>query len=133
MSGKDVRKVLYVGCGTVCTLLALAGIVLPGLPATPFLLLASWLFIRSSPSLHARLESSRLFGPYLKRYRERGGVTAKGKTMIVILMLSVVAVSCIFFLESLALRLIVVSAGVAGTVCVIFFVPGASCNGDNQS
>lgn len=128
MSGKDVRKVLYVGCGTVCTLLALAGIVLPGLPATPFLLLASWLFIRSSPSLHARLESSRLFGPYLKRYRERGGVTAKGKTMIVILMLSVVAVSCIFFLESLALRLIVVSAGIAGAVCVIFFVPGASCN-----
>ncbi|MBO8465625.1 MAG: YbaN family protein [Bacteroidetes bacterium] len=131
MSGKDVRKVLYVGCGTVCTLLALAGIVLPGLPATPFLLLASWLFIRSSPSLHARLESSRLFGPYLKRYRERGGVTAKGKTMIVILMLSVVAVSCIFFLESLALRLIVVSAGIAGAVCVIFFVPGASCNRDH--
>ena len=131
MSGKDVRKVLYVGCGTVCTLLALAGIVLPGLPATPFLLLASWLFIRSSPSLHARLESSRLFGSYLKRYRERGGVTAKGKTMIVILMLSVVAVSCIFFLESLALRLIVVSAGIAGAVCVIFFVPGASCNRDH--
>ena len=131
MSGKDVRKVLYVGCGTVCTLLALAGIVLPGLPATPFLLLASWLFIRSSPSLHARLESSRLFGPYLKRYRERGGVTAKGKTMIVILMLSVVAVSCIFFLESLALRPIVVSAGIAGAVCVIFFVPGASCNRDH--
>lgn len=133
MSGKDVRKVLYVGCGTVCTLFALAGIVLPGLPATPFLLLASWLFVRSSPSLHARLESSRLFGPYLKRYRERGGVTVKGKAMIVILMLSVVAVSCIFFLESLALRIIVASAGVVGAVCVIFFVPGASCNGDNQS
>ena len=128
MSGKDVRKVLYIGCGTICSLLALAGIVLPGVPTTPFLLLASWLFVRSSPSLHARLESSRLFGPYLKRYRERGGVTAKGKTMIVILMLSVVAVSCIFFLESLALRLIVVSAGIAGTVCVIFFVPGAACN-----
>lgn len=131
MSGKDVRKVLYVGCGTICILLALAGIVLPGLPTTPFLLLASWLFVRSSPSLHARLESSRLFGPYLKRYRKRGGVTAKGKTMIVILMLSVVAVSCIFFLESLALRLIVVSAGIAGTVCVIFFVPGAACNRDH--
>ncbi len=131
MSGKDVRKVLYVGCGTICILLALAGIVLPGLPTTPFLLLASWLFVRSSPSLHARLESSRLFCPYLKRYRKRGGVTAKGKTMIVILMLSVVAVSCIFFLESLALRLIVVSAGIAGTVCVIFFVPGAACNRDH--
>ena len=123
--GKGVRKALYIGCGTVCTLLALAGIVLPGLPTTPFLLLASWLFVRSSPSLHARLESSRLFGPYLKRYRERGGVTVKG-----ILMLSVVAVSCIFFLESLALRIIVASAGVVGTVCVIFFVPGAACNGN---
>ena len=131
MSGKGVRKVLYIGCGTVCTILALAGVVLPGLPTTPFLLLASWLFVRSSPSLHARLESSRLFGPYLKRYRKRGGVTAKGKTMIVILMRSVVAVSCIFFLESLALRLIVVSAGIAGTVCVIFFVPGAACNRDH--
>lgn len=131
MSGKGVRKVLYIGFGTVCTILALAGVVLPGLPTTPFLLLASWLFVRSSPSLHARLESSRLFGPYLKRYRKRGGVTVKGKTMIVILMLSVVAVSCIFFLESSVLRLIVASAGIAGTVCVIFFVPGVSCNGDH--
>jgi uncharacterized membrane protein YbaN (DUF454 family) len=49
------------------------GIALPVLPTTPFLLLASACFARSSPRLLHWLRSSKLFGPLLSDWeRERG-------------------------------------------------------------
>ena len=50
---------LFVGLGAL-------GVLLPGLPTTPFLLLASFCFTRSFPRLGQRLLRSRLFGPYMR-------------------------------------------------------------------
>jgi uncharacterized membrane protein YbaN (DUF454 family) len=55
--------------------LAAAGVVLPLLPTTPFLLLAAACFARSSDRAHRWLHNNRVFGRYLADYREHRGAT----------------------------------------------------------
>ena len=70
---KTSRILLIVG-GVVCVLLSLIGILIPVLPTTPFLLLAAFLFARSSPRALHWLESNRLLGAYIRNYRAGRGM-----------------------------------------------------------
>lgn len=65
--------------GVTAVVLALLGVFLPLLPTTPFLLLASACFVRSSPRLHRKLMESPLFGRYLAAYQEGRGIPLKVK------------------------------------------------------
>lgn len=75
-SAGAVRRWLLVGLGCVFVALAAVGVVLPGIPTTPFLLLASYCLIRSSPRLHGRLLESKTFGPILRDWDEHRGLKA---------------------------------------------------------
>ena len=68
-----MKRYLYIIFGLVAVGLGALGVVLPGLPTTPFLLLASWLFYRSSPRLQQWLLASWL-GKYIRSYHRRGGM-----------------------------------------------------------
>lgn len=68
--------------GLVCVFLALLGLFLPLLPTTPFLLLATLCFERSSPRLHRWLFANRLFGDFLQRYRNGEGMPLRGKVLL---------------------------------------------------
>ena len=81
-----LRGYLYCAGGWACVGLAIVGAVLPLVPTTPFLLLASWCFYRGSPRIHAWLHRSRQFGPTLDdwhHYRAvRGGVKRRAIVMV---------------------------------------------------
>ena len=62
-------RVLFAAAGLVSVGLGVLGILLPGLPATPFLLVAAYCFARSFPSLHDWLITHRWFGPYIRGAR----------------------------------------------------------------
>lgn len=78
-----LARALYRGLGFVFLALAVAGVVLPGLPATPFALLAVWAFGRGSPEWAARVERDPRFGPLLVNWRERRAVPRKAKILAV--------------------------------------------------
>ena len=77
-----VKETLYVGSGLLMVGLGAAGIVLPLLPTTPFLLLAAFLFARSSRRLHDWLLNQPQLGPYIHAFRDKTGLTRAQKWRI---------------------------------------------------
>ena len=118
-------RAFYIILGSIAVVLGTIGIFVPGLPTTPFVLLASWCFYRSSPRLQAWLLQSFL-GKYIREYRDKGGLTQRKRIYILLLMAMMVAISTIFFIKTLPIRIIVWVAGVIGCVVVGFVVPKAN-------
>src|SRR5262245_37471900 len=88
--GGGVRRAVYLLLGTGFVGLGALGALLPVLPTTPFLLLASYCFLRSSPRLNDRLLRSRLFGPFLRDWHQHRGVRPRVKiTAVTVLALAV--------------------------------------------
>lgn len=88
-----MRILLLQLSGWICVLLALAGIVLPLLPTTPFLLLAAWCFSRSSPRFHHWLMHHRWFGSYLRNIRAGHGLPRRQALTVLGLLWSTLAIS----------------------------------------
>ncbi len=121
-----MKRSLYIVMGLLCVALGAAGVVVPGLPTTPFLLLASWLFYRSSPRLQQWLLASWL-GRYIRSYHRHGGMTATQKSGAVGVMLFFVLLSALVFIPSGSVaRPIVLAAGAIGILTVLFAVPNAN-------
>ncbi len=86
-------KAVWVSVGILMVILGVVGLFLPVVPTTPFLLLASACFVRSSPRLHAWLLGSRLFGPFLRDWEKHRGVRPHVKIVAVCMILTAVASS----------------------------------------
>ena len=118
-------RAFYIILGCIAVVLGTIGIFVPGLPTTPFVLLASWCFYRSSPRLQAWLLQSFL-GKYIREYRDKGGLTLRKRIYILLLMATMVGCSIHFFINNTVVDWIVATAGLVGCLVVIFKAPTAS-------
>lgn len=118
-------KLFYISAGTLSLCLGLLGIVVPGLPTTPFLLLTAALYLRSSGRLYNWLISNRYTGPYILNYRKNKGLTIKGKAYAIILQWVMIVISVFWGIDNLTVKFIVLGAGIIGTSIIIFAVPTA--------
>ena len=102
------KKVLFITLGTFFVGIAIIGIIIPILPTTPFLLLSAALYARSSKRFYDWLLNNRLFGKYIKNYREGKGIPVYLKIMVITLLWITISVSIVFAVELLAVRIILV-------------------------
>jgi uncharacterized membrane protein YbaN (DUF454 family) len=59
--------------------LGIIGIVVPGLPTVPFILLSAFAAARGSQRLHAWLLAHRRFGPMIRDWQDGGAVSRRSK------------------------------------------------------
>jgi uncharacterized membrane protein YbaN (DUF454 family) len=76
---RTLRQFLLIGLGSFFVVLGAIGIILPLIPTTPFVLLASACYSFSSPKLSKKLERSRILGSYLRHWRTGEGVPIRTK------------------------------------------------------
>ena len=100
-----MKKTLYKPLGFFFLGLGLAGIPLPILPTTPFILLSAWFFARSSPRWHQWLINSELFGPMIRNWEEQRCVSCRTKVVAISSMALVGGTSVIFALQDVRLQL----------------------------
>ncbi|RPI46903.1 MAG: DUF454 domain-containing protein [Hyphomicrobiaceae bacterium] len=86
-------KTLWLTLGLLATACGVAGIVLPLVPTTPFLLLAAFAFARSSPRLHTWLVTHPRLGPPIDDCRRHGAISRRGKLAAVAVMVATLGFS----------------------------------------
>lgn len=86
------KKLFWLLAGLASIAIAAVGVVLPLLPATPFLLIAAFAFARSSARLNRWLREHRSFGPLINDWHRYGSIDYKAKrnSIIVIFMTPIV-------------------------------------------
>jgi uncharacterized membrane protein YbaN (DUF454 family) len=102
-----------VGLGVLFVGLGVAGIFLPVLPTTPFLLLAAACFVRSSPRLYDRLLGDPTFGPIIRDWREHRSIPARAKTTALAVVALTFGTSIAFGVQATWLRAALAATGVA--------------------
>ena len=102
VKSQALRTTLII-CGTLSLALGIVGIVIPVLPTTPFLLLAAACYARGSKKFHDWLMGNRVFGSYIRNYREGRGIPLKVKATAIAFLWVTILVS-MYLVENTIMR-----------------------------
>jgi uncharacterized protein len=113
------RALLMTG-GTISVVLGVAGIVLPLLPTTPFLLLAAFCYARSSERCHRWLLTHRYLGPYIANWRRGQRLTRRQVVVSLIVVWATVLVTAVLVIEPLWARALFLTPALGVTVLLVW-------------
>jgi uncharacterized membrane protein YbaN (DUF454 family) len=114
-----LKKWFLITAGTICVVLAVAGIFLPLLPTTPFLLVAAVCYAGSSPRFYRWLLNNRWFGRYIKNYREGRGLTLTTKVISLLSLWVTIGYSAAFIMPWLAGKLVLLAIASGVTIHIM--------------
>ena len=114
---KGLKRHLYLAIGFIMVALGAIGIPFPIIPTTPFLLLASACFMRSSEKFYRWLHES----PRFKNFFEKKGLTMRGKGTILAWAWLVLALGAMFTPIDWV-KILLVSIGAIKTFVFVFLI-----------
>ncbi len=116
-------QVLLITTGTFFVGVGIAGIFIPILPTTPFLLISAALYARSSKRFYNWLINNRIFGRYIRNYREGKGIPLKVKIITTILLWITIGYSAIFAIDIFWVRFLLVIIAIGVTIHIVRIRP----------
>ncbi|HRK79381.1 MAG TPA: YbaN family protein [Thiobacillus sp.] len=106
-------RLVFAALGTLFLGFGVAGLFLPVLPTTPFLLLAAACYARSSRRIFDWLLSHAHFGPLIREWHEHRAIPYRAKRIALILIALSFAISIGFFIPGWPARLGMATGGLA--------------------
>lgn len=103
-------RLVFITSGWISLGLGFAGIFLPVLPTTPFVLLSAYCFSKGSPRLHNWLLQQPRFGKLIRDWEEHRAIERKAK---------ITATACIILLFSITLLFTSLPLPLKGTLVAI--------------
>ena len=104
----SLRKAIYIILGCIGLILGAVGVIVPMLPAFPFLLLAAFGFARGSERLHSWFISTRLYKNNFETYVRGQGMTRRTKhriiasvTVLILISMSILAICELYWVWSI--------------------------------
>lgn len=114
-------KYLLIVLGLLSLSLGIIGIFLPVLPTTPFLLLSSALFLKSSPRLYGWLMNHPVFGPYIRDFMLKRSIPKKAKIISISMLWMSLLCCAVFVAEHWALRLLFILIAIGVTIHILSY------------
>ena len=112
-------KYLLITLGTISLVIGMIGLITPGLPTTPFVLLTGVLFAKGSPRLHEKLRNHKITSKYLNRVDN--GVDIKTRIISIAFMWCMISVTAFFVFEYGTMRFVMIGLGIVGTISQLLF------------
>lgn len=119
----NVRKALYIALGCIGLVIGAIGVVVPMLPAFPFLLVAAFGFARGSERLHAWFIGTRLYKENLESYVQTRAMTRKSKMRVMGMVTMLIGVS-MAILAMWKLYWVWIVLGIIWLIHVLYFIFG---------
>ena len=117
-SNQIIRAILLI-TGTISLLIGIIGIFIPLLPTTPFLLITAACYARGSDRFYNWLLCNKLFGNYIKNYREGKGVALNIKIISLSLLWTTILFSAVFVVSALLIKIILITIAIAVTIHIL--------------
>lgn len=114
-----IIKVILIIAGTISLALGVIGIFLPLLPTTPFLLLAAACYAGGSKKFYGWLINNRLFGSYIRNYREGKGIELKVKVVSVASLWITIGYSAIYIVPVITGKLVLIAIAACVTAHIL--------------
>jgi len=115
----NVKRMLFVLVGTLFLAIGFVGIIIPVLPTTPLLLLAAACYLRGSERLHRWMIENRIFGEFIRNYREGRGIKPRQKAVTLVFLWMTISFSALYLIERLPVRILLFLIATAVSVHIL--------------
>ena len=105
--------------GILSVALGVIGIVVPILPTTPFLLLAAYLFVRSSTRLYRWLLTHKILGNYIRNYIQHKSIDRNIKIFTLILLWSTILLSAYLTRDTLWVQVLLIAIAIGVSIHIL--------------
>lgn len=116
-----MKKIILMILAFISLSLGVAGIFLPLLPTTPFLLLSATLFFRSSEKYYNWLMNHPYLGSFIRNYKINKRIPLKIKIFTLTLLWGTITTTAIFAIDNILIRIILFLIAIGVTIHILSF------------